>query len=156
MRPSKDLYFARMAELVSTRATCMRRAVGCVLVNLRGHVLSTGYNGRPSGAPHCNHIGDIFDSTKIPYACESAFAKSGDALNGCDAIHAEQNALLQCRDVYAIHTCYTTTSPCITCVKLLLNTSCTRIVYHTPYEAQFDTVTRLWYPNEMIWSGELS
>lgn len=54
-------------------------------------------------------------------------------LDGCQAIHAEQNALLQCRDVYAIHTAYVTASPCMTCVKLLLNTSCERIVYVEEY-----------------------
>lgn len=68
-----------------------------------------------------------------PYACAGAKAASGTQLDACEAIHAEQNALLQCRDVYAIHNCYVTVSPCITCVKILLNTSCRRIVFSEKY-----------------------
>jgi len=117
MRPDWDTYFLRIAEIVASRATCCRRAVGCVLVDHRMRVLATGYNGRPRGWPHC-----------IEAPCAGAAAPSGEALDACEAIHAEQNALLQCPDVDAIDTCYVTTPPCIHCVKLLLNTGCRRIV----------------------------
>lgn len=143
MRPTKDAYFVAMARLVATRATCVRRAVGCVLVNHRGHVLATGYNGREAGAAHCNHH-DPLHETGYPFACEGAFAGSGVALDACEAVHAEQNALLQCRDPWAIETCYTTTMPCATCAKLLLNTSCARVVYVEPYPAHAALVARLW------------
>jgi dCMP deaminase len=121
-----------MAQLVASRSTCLRRSVGCVLVNARGHVLATGYNGVAAGDPHCN-FHDEFDVTGFPYACEGAHAKSGTALDACGAIHAEQNALLQCRDVFEIDTCYCTASPCVTCTKLLKNTSCRRIVFVEAY-----------------------
>jgi deoxycytidylate deaminase len=55
---------------------------------------------------------------------EGAKFKSGEGLDVCQAIHAEQNALLQCKDVYDIETIYCTVSPCIHCVKLLLNYFC--------------------------------
>jgi dCMP deaminase len=118
--------------------------VGCVLVNERGHVLATGYNGRAAGLPHCNEVAVGVDLAgqqwkpedvvvTYPHACAAAHAPSGTQLDGCEAIHAEQNALLQCRDVHQIHTCYVTASPCVTCVKLLLNTSCQRVVFATEY-----------------------
>jgi len=66
-------------------------------------------------------------------ACAGAQSPSGTNLDACQAIHAEQNALLQCRDVQAIAVCYTTCSPCMTCVKLLLNTSCGRLVFSEMY-----------------------
>ena len=47
-RPSNDEYFMDMAELVSTRSTCLRRKVGAVIVKDK-RVLSTGYNGSPKG-----------------------------------------------------------------------------------------------------------
>lgn len=129
MRPSRDEWAMRMALMTAQRTTCCRRAVGCVLLNARGHVLATGYNGVAAGLPHCNHQhGDEF-----PHACSGAKAPSGTNLDGCQAIHAEQNALLQCKDIYQIHTAYVTASPCMTCVKLLLNTSCERIVYVDEY-----------------------
>lgn len=121
-RPSNDQYFLEMASLASTKSTCVRRQVGCVLVNSLNHVLATGYNGVPSKFDHC------FDEP-----CEGAKSKPGEGLDLCLAVHAEANALLQCRDVQQIDTVYCTDSPCIHCVKMLLNTSAWRIVFSRPY-----------------------
>lgn len=132
MRPSKDEYFLEMAKLVARRSTCLRRNVGAVAVNSRGHVLSTGYNGVAAGISHCNHE-DPFHPEGYPFACDGAHAPSGTNLDGCQAIHAEQNMLLQCRNVWEIEAVYCTASPCLTCVKLLLNTSCQRIVFSEKY-----------------------
>jgi dCMP deaminase len=131
-RPELDTYFARMALLVATRGTCARRQVGCVLVDHHKHVLATGYNGPPSGFVHC---------TAEP--CAGARAASGDALDKCEAVHAEANALLQCANAQAIWTTYCTDSPCVHCVKLLLNTSCRRLVYVRAYA--HTTALGLWY-----------
>jgi dCMP deaminase len=111
-----------IAETMSRMATCSRRSVGCVLVNSRRHVIGTGYNGPASGLPHC---------TDIP--CAGAMFKSGQGLDTCEAIHAEQNALLQCGDVHSILSCYSTASPCIQCVKLLMNTGCQNIYFDDEY-----------------------
>lgn len=121
-RPTLDEYFLNLAVVVATRGTCFRRTVGCVLVGPTGRALATGYNGPPSGAPHC-----------IDAPCAGARAPAGTGLDLCEAVHAEMNALLSCADVRQIHTCYVTHSPCVTCVKLLLNTSCRRVVFSTPY-----------------------
>lgn len=121
-RISKVDYYIEMARLASRRASCSRRQVGCVLVNYDGHVLSTGYNGPARGVPNC---------TEVP--CRGATCRSGEGLELCEAIHAEQNALLQCPDVNKIDTCYVTTEPCAHCAKLLLNTGCRRVVFSDPY-----------------------
>lgn len=142
MRISRDEWAMQMAKLTSTRSTCFRRHVGCVLLNRRGHVLATGYNGVASGRPHCNETftekwvhpkAPIEVRVATPYVCSGAKSPSGTNLDGCQAIHAEQNALLQCKDVYEIDACYVTASPCITCTKLLLNTSCTKIIFLEDY-----------------------
>lgn len=132
MRPTRDEWAIELALTTARRSTCLRRQVGCVLLSARGHVLSTGYNGVAAGQPHCN-MHDPYEPTGFPHACEGARAVSGTSLDLCEAIHAEQNALLQCHDVYKICTCYTTTSPCMTCIKLLLNTSCEEIVFIDDY-----------------------
>jgi dCMP deaminase len=116
-RESKDQYFLKIAELVGTRATCPRRQVGCVIVNKYGHIKATGYNGVPRHYPHC---------TDEP--CGAEKIASGQGLNSCMATHAEQNALLQCDDVMDIDIIYITTSPCITCAKLIGNTSCKQVI----------------------------
>ena len=133
-RLSKDEYFSDMARLVSRRSTCKRRSVGCVLVNHLGHILATGYNGVPRGHSHC-----------IDTPCAGANLPSGTGLDTCEAIHAEQNALLQCKDVMLIHTAYVTAMPCMTCTKLLLNTGCQRIVYVEPYP--HEAARQLWIKN---------
>ena len=136
-RISKDEYFSELASLVARRSTCARRSVGCVLVSHRGHILGTGYNGVPRGHTHCTDG-----------RCPGAALPSGTGLDVCEAIHAEQNALLQCKDVEQIDTAYVTTMPCMTCTKLLLNTSCRRIVYAAEYPHQ--EAKQLWIKNGRI------
>lgn len=162
MRPSRDIWALQLAQITAQRSTCLRRNVGCVLLNARGHVLSTGYNGVAAGQRHCNeeiihppmeveHSRTI-RVTSHPFSCPGAQSPSGMNLDGCQAIHAEQNALLQCRDVYSIHTCYVTASPCITCTKLLLNTSCERIVFLDAYPHE---AADLWVAAGRIWEQSL-
>ena len=122
------------------RASCARREVGCVLVDAKSHVLSTGYNGTPKGIPGC-HTG---------HTCGGAGFKSGEGLNSCQAVHAEQNALLQCPDVDKIEKAFVTTSPCITCTKLLLNTSCREIIYLDEYPG--DDARALWVGSGRTWT----
>jgi len=158
-RPTRDRYFMAMAQVVATRSTCLRRQVGCVLINERSHALATGYNGVAAGQPHCNEetvdlmstggFGHPYD--RFTNACPGAFSRSGEDLDLCEAIHAEQNALLQCRDVYQVAVCYTTTAPCLTCTKLLLGTSCQRVVFIEPYP-QAEAAARLWEEAGRTWA----
>ena len=146
MRPDLDRYFIDMARLVASRSTCIRRHVGCVLVDKRNHVLATGYNGVPAGSAHCNDpmiygvdpaegSGLTGHGPKLafPHACAGADSPSGTNLDACLAVHAEQNAVLQCRDAHSIAKAYVTAFPCPSCAKLLLNTSCLEVVYLEPY-----------------------
>lgn len=138
MRPTSDNYFMDMARRASGRSTCVRRSVGCVLVSSRNHVLATGYNGVPSSAEHCNDVAITYTEKGkkrivFPNACEGANAKSGQNIDACLAVHAEQNAILQCRDASLIDRAYVTAFPCPSCAKLLLNSSCKTVVYGTTY-----------------------
>lgn len=152
MRISKDRWAISLAALTAERSTCLRRHVGCVLLDKQGRVLSTGYNGVARGQAHCNQPtgfsvnppADVFG-----HACPGAKAVSGTNLDGCHAIHAEQNALLQCKDIDAIHSCYVTTSPCMTCTKLLLNTGCQEIFFMDEYPQL--AARDLWLLSGRIW-----
>jgi len=121
-RPGRIKTFMDIAYIMSKRSTCVRRQVGCVLVDTHNHVVATGYNGVASGMTHC-----------IDTPCPGAEYESGQGLDQCQAIHAEQNALLQCKDVYNIKDCFVTAEPCVTCTKLLMNTSCKNIYYSEYY-----------------------
>ena len=136
-RIPSEWYFLKMAHLVSERATCTRRKVGCILINSKNHVVATGYNGVSSGQEHC-----------IDNPCKGAKLKSGQGLELCEAIHAEQNALLQCKDVYDIDTVFCTVSPCIHCLKLLLNTSTKHIVFMEKY-VDADPLGEYWIKNTL-------
>ncbi len=124
-RISKDDYFMKIAEVVSLRSTCIKRKVGAVLVK-DSHILSTGYNGAPAGLRHCN-----------PETCVRKNLKSGEKPELCRGVHAEINCIIQA----AIHgtsikgetTIYSTTFPCMSCLKLLINAGINKLVYKEGY-----------------------
>lgn len=119
-------YFLDMAEQVASRSTCLRRKVGCVLVKEK-RVIATGYNGAPSGAPHCDVTGCIRQQEGIP---------SGQRLDICRASHAEANAISQCAR-YGVPTegatAYVTVTPCSACAKLLVQAGVKSVVYRGAY-----------------------
>lgn len=129
MRPSVDQWALALAAVTAQRSTCLRRQVGCVLLDRHHRVIATGYNGVARGQVHCNEA----EGARYPNACPGAFSPSGTNLDGCHAIHAEANALLQVHDPFDVQTCYCTASPCISCVKLLLNTGARRLVFLETY-----------------------
>lgn len=57
MRPNWDGYFLGVAEAVAVRADCTRRRIGAVIVDPDRRIVSTGYNGAPSGQPGCLSAG---------------------------------------------------------------------------------------------------
>jgi dCMP deaminase len=120
-----------LATDTAARTTCIRAGVGCVLADVRGKVLSTGYNGPPRGLPHCNELASCrrgkFTDQEYVNKCPGADAQLFP--DGCEAVHAEINALMWCADVERVHTCHVTTEPCFRCAKALLNTGCTRVLY---------------------------
>ena len=125
-RPSWDDYFMRIATEVSKRSTCLRRHVGAILV-LDKRILATGYNGAPTGLPHCSEVGCLRDKYDVP---------SGERHELCRGLHGEENALLQAarygtRIEGAI--LYTTHVPCILCTKMIINAGIRRIVAAADY-----------------------
>lgn len=139
IRPSIAEVMLMTALVMASRSTCRRRKVGCVLTDERGRVLATGYNGVARGQHHCT------DNK----GCVGARAVPGTSLELCAAVHAEQNAMLLLRDPDKLETIYSTTSPCASCVKLLLNTSCQRIVFLDEYAETAGKV--LWEGTGRAW-----
>ena len=125
-RPSYDEYFMEMAHVVSKRSTCLRRKVGAILV-IDKHILSTGYNGAPKGLKHCSEVGCLRKKMNVP---------SGQRHELCRGLHAEQNAIIQAA-VFGVSikgsTLYSTNTPCVVCVKMLINAGVKEIVYSGNY-----------------------
>ena len=132
-RPSWDTYFMDIASLVAKRSTCLRRAVGAVIVKNR-RILSTGYNGAPAGIAHCVEAGCLRATMNIA---------SGQRHELCRGIHAEQNAIIQA----AYHgvsiqggTLYCTTLPCSICTKMIINAGIGDIFYKEGYADELSAV----------------
>ncbi len=125
-RPSWDEYFMDITRRVATRSTCLRRAVGAILVHDK-RIIASGYNGGPTGLAHCLDIGCLRERLGIP---------SGQQHELCRGIHAEQNAIIQAAR-YGVSiegaVLYCTTQPCTQCTKMLINAGIVEIVYAEGY-----------------------
>ncbi len=124
-RPSWDEYFFTQCDLVSTRATCSRASVGCVIVK-DNRILSTGYNGALAGERHCDHTKGF----EITGVCRNDVI----TINGIDhcsnAVHAEMNAVSDCarRGISCdMATAYVNKPPCDNCFKLMKSAGITDI-----------------------------
>jgi dCMP deaminase len=126
-RPDNDTYFMRMADLVATRSTCLRRQVGAVIMKEK-RVLTTGYNGAPKGLKHCAEVGCVRTQNNI---------ESGTRHELCRGVHAEQNAVIQAAYFGASikdASIYTTNFPCVMCAKILVNAGIIEVIYKDDYE----------------------
>jgi len=127
-RPSWHQYFMTITREVAERSTCLRAKVGAVIVRDRS-ILATGYNGSPAGLPHCTEVGCLVYESRTP---------DGDVEQNCyRTIHAEINAISQAArngaairdaDIYVTHT------PCIQCLKVLINTGVRNVYYAREYK----------------------
>jgi dCMP deaminase len=125
-RPSWKEYFMDIASLVARRSTCRRRQVGAIVVRNK-QILATGYNGAPTGLPHCLDIGCLREELGVA---------SGERHELCRGLHAEQNVIIQA----AYHgvsikggTLYCTNLPCSICAKMLINAGISEIIYQEGY-----------------------
>ena len=125
-------YYMNIAIQVSLRSTCIRRKVGAIIVK-DNRILSTGYNGAPSGLPNC------CDDCKRCYRSAHNIP-SGQMLDMCYAVHAEQNAILNAmktgEDLRGA-SLYVNTYPCATCMKLILQVGIRNIYFIDEYENEF-------------------
>jgi dCMP deaminase len=132
-RPTLEQYFMEIATVVAKRSTCLRHKNGAVLVK-NNHILSTGYNGAPTGLPHCEEEGGCLRAiNNIP---------SGERHELCRGAHAEANAIIQAA-IHGISTeksiMYTTHHPCVMCTKLLINAKIGKVIYKTRYPDKLST-----------------
>jgi dCMP deaminase len=125
-RPSWEDYFMEIAMLVAKRSTCLRRAVGAIIVKDK-RVLSTGYNGAPTDVRHCVEVGCLREKLGV---------ESGKMHELCRGIHAEQNAIIQA----AYHgvsvknaSVFCTNLPCSICAKMIINAGINKIYYRSGY-----------------------
>lgn len=131
VRPSWDEYFLEIAKVVSSRATCLRRRYGAVIVKDRV-IVSTGYNGSPRGAINCIDSGVCKrQQLNVP---------PGERYELCVAVHAEQNAIINAPPErmegatiyiagFEADGSLADGRPCLLCRRMMLNARISRVVY---------------------------
>lgn len=119
MRPSRDESLMATAFIWAKRSTCSRLNVGCV-IHRDGRILVTGYNGAPSGLPHCVHLpGDETPCTDAEHAERNAVAfaaRHGVELGGAELVVTHQ--------------------PCKPCSMSIINAGIISVTYDLPYRLQ--------------------
>ena len=110
-----DSRYLRMAKIWAENSYCERRKVGALLVKDK-MIISDGFNGTPQG----------FENV-----CEDENGNTKSYV-----LHAEANAITkvaQTSNSSRNATLYVTTSPCIECAKLIIQSGITRVVFSEVY-----------------------
>jgi len=110
-----DKRYLEMANIWAQNSYCKRRKVGALIVNDK-MIISDGYNGTPAG----------FENN-----CED-----DDNITKSYVLHAEANAITKVaksNNSSIGSTLYVTTSPCIECSKLIIQSGIVRVVYSDEY-----------------------
>ena len=130
-RPSWDEYFIRIAGVVASRSTCLRRRYGAVIVKDRV-IVSTGYNGAPRGSVNCVDINRCRRrELNVP---------AGERYELCEAVHAEQNAIIngtpeRMKDASIYIAGFEEDGssaegkPCLLCARMIRNAQIREVVY---------------------------
>lgn len=136
IRPSKISYYLNIAKEVSTRATCLRKKYGAVLIK-NDTIISTGYNGSPRGTKNCIDIHECRrEKLNIP---------RGQCYEMCRSIHAEQNCIINASkndmmdsDLYLYGVDASTNKiidnldSCQLCKKMIINAGIKSVIFARP------------------------
>ena len=130
-RISKTDTYLNVAEVFAYRSTGLKRKYGAVIVK-DDVVVSTGYNGSPRGYENCCDVGHC---PRMELGMHQ-----GDGYGICRAVHAEQNALLNCgrgqtlgADLYlagvnpednSVHRA----KPCPLCARLIIQAGIRKVI----------------------------
>lgn len=148
-RPRRDKmnYYLDIAETVASRATCLRRRYGAIIVK-DDQIIVTGYNGAPRGLENCSDLGYcVRQQNNIPH---------GERYEQCRAIHAEMNAMLSASRTDMIGQALylvgledegyvTNAEPCLMCTRLIVNAGIETVVVRKD-KTEYSVLSR----NELI------
>ncbi len=142
-----------LARAVREGANCQGSRVGALLV-LENRVISTGFNGTPTGFPNCSDGGCVRCNDSVLHRdgrgddATDPLHTSGRALDVCICVHAEQNAFLTAAR-FGIRvdgaTLYTTLSPCFGCLKEAVQAGVRRVVFEDRYATSYSDALQQQY-----------
>ena len=145
-------YYLEIAASVRSRAPCMRRQYGAIIV-ASDEIVATGYNGAPRGRKNCDELGIcVRQERNIP---------SGERYELCRSVHAEANAIISASRKETIgSTLYLAgrdaatgeylrgATPCSMCRRLIINAGIKNVVCRVSETEYTDTPVQEWIEND--------
>lgn len=161
-RIDKINYYLNIAKTVAQRSTCLRKYVGCVIVN-NDEIISTGYNGAPRGRKNCNELGFCSKKKYFPNLRHAGY-------DACRSVHAEQNALISARRKDMIGaTLYLVlynpetgeyedgASSCQMCRKLIINAGINKVIVRDNSKIGYTIIpVQEWIENDDLLDGKIT
>lgn len=159
-RIDKINYYLDIAETVASRATCIRKKWGSVIVN-HDQIISTGYVGAPRGRQNCCDLGFCMKKKVFPEKRHSGY-------DACRSVHAEQNAIISASrqemlggDMFLVgykeenHTYEEGASPCLMCRKMIINAGIEKVYVRETKEKYKVFLVQDWIDNDELLNGQL-
>lgn len=160
-RIDKINYYLDIAETVASRATCLRKKYGAVIVN-HDQIVSTGYNGAPRGRKNCSDLGYCTKKKLLPDQRHGGY-------DACRAVHSEQNAML-CASreemlgatLYLVgyrtenHNYENGAAPCLMCRKLIINSGIDKVYVRKNREEYITFEAKDWIENDEFLEGKIN
>lgn len=154
-RIDKINYYLDIAETVASRATCLRKKYGTVIVN-NDQIISTGYAGAPRGRVNCCDLGYCTKKKLLPDERHGGY-------DACRSVHSEQNAIISAsRQEMLGGTLYLVgyrtenkdyeegAAPCLMCRKMIINAG-----IKTVYVRETKTTYKIFNVEDWIKDDEL-
>lgn len=159
-RIDKINYYLDIAETVASRATCLRKKYGSVIVN-HDQIISTGYCGAPRGRVNCCDLGYCMKKKIFPNKRHSGY-------DACRAVHSEQNAIISAsREEMIGSTLYLVgyrtqervyekgAAPCLLCRKMIINAGIKEVIVRVNKKEYIIFDVENWVQNDELLNGQL-
>jgi dCMP deaminase len=145
-------YYLDIAQVVSERATCLRRKFGAIIVN-NDEIISTGFVGAPRGRENCcDRSVCLREELNIP---------KGQQYEKCRSVHAEANCIISAarRDMLG-STLYLAcldantgeidgaVEPCSMCKRLIINAGISTVIARVTKDEYRAVNVETWVEND--------
>tara|TARA_Y100001951_G_C11298063_1_gene277516 strand:- start:40485 stop:40985 length:501 start_codon:yes stop_codon:yes gene_type:complete len=140
---NKHQMMMNIAHEMASQSKCISKNVGAVIAK-DGRIISTGYNGTPSGLPNCCDVAEEIgfgrlysDPNTLTVSTQMTDRPKHSAWSDQNEIHAEQNAIIfAAKHGVAVQGCvmYVTHSPCPTCCKIIAQSGIQTVIYDELYD----------------------
>lgn len=160
-RIDKPNYYLDIAETVASRATCLRKKYGSVIVK-NDQIIATGYNGAPRGRKNCSDLGYCTKKKLLPDQRHGGY-------DACRSVHSEQNALISASreemmggTLYLVgyrtetHEYEKGAAPCMMCRKLMINAGLEKVIVRVNKEEFVVYDVKDWIEDDEFLRGQLS